>query len=139
VTTRRGAGGRFARVEIRAVLCVLAVLSVLAGCGDDDEASESPPAAAERSSEAAGGAEPGAPDPGEPAYTGLGSWWVKLDGDARLSSAAEFIGANSDDCAGVDAADLERQTRIAYGLDFPLTTTVSEVMLETCALILDGR
>jgi hypothetical protein len=124
----------------RALLLAVAAVALLGGCGED-EPSDSAPAGSQR---AAGGAneapapdEPGAPDPGDPVYSGLGSWWVKLDSDRRISSAAEFIAANPDDCPGLAAEDLERQTRIAYGLEFPLNTTVSAVMLETCALLLD--
>jgi hypothetical protein len=42
------------------------------------------------------------------------------------------------DCADVDPVDLERQTGIAYGYDFPAAAPTSDVMLETCALLRDG-
>lgn len=126
-------------MQAPALVCVLAVVGLLAACGGEEEAGEGSAQSATQGEAGAGEEEPGAPDPGEPAYTGLGSWWVDLGTEARIASAVEFIGANPDDCAGVAAEDLERQTRIAYGLDFPRTATVSEVMLETCALIRDGE
>jgi hypothetical protein len=130
-------------VQARALLPVLAVLGLLAGCNGEEEASDEPVPAADQGARGAevdgrAGDAPGAPDRGEPAYAGLGSWWVELDADDRVSSAAEFVEANPDECTAVAAEELERQTRIAFGLDFPLNTTVSEVMLETCALIRDG-
>jgi hypothetical protein len=107
------------------------------GCGDDDEPTAEPatttqPAASSEPDD------PGSPPEGAPAYEGLGTWWTKLPDDQRLASAAEFVDDNPADCADVDPADLERQTGIAYGYDFPAAARVSEVMLETCALLRDG-
>ncbi|HEX6117167.1 MAG TPA: hypothetical protein VFY99_08705 [Solirubrobacterales bacterium] len=108
-----------------------------AGCGGDErEGTPAPPAATE-SGETTGG-EPGAPATGEPDYTGLGTWWRDLSRDERLASAAEFIADNPADCEGVEPVDLERQTGIAFGYDFPEATPTDAVMLETCALIRDG-
>jgi hypothetical protein len=124
----------------RTLLLAFAAVALLAGCGEDEPGEPAPPraqGAAGPADEGSGPDEPGAPDPGDPDYAGLGSWWVKLDPDRRISSAAAFIAANPDDCPGVAPEDLERQTRIGYGLEYPLNTTVSAVMLETCALLLD--
>jgi hypothetical protein len=125
------------------LFCLLALVVVVASCGSEDEGTDrvtgaGPPAETEAGGNRDGADEPGAPGPGEPVYAGLGSWWVKLGTDARLASAAEFIEDNPGQCGGVAVEDLERQSRIALGLDFPVTTPVSEVMLETCALIRDG-
>jgi hypothetical protein len=83
-------------------------------------------------------AEPGAPAEGEPDYTGLGTWWRGLPDDQRLASAALFIEDHPAECEGVKPADLERQTGIAFGYDFPDAAPTDEVMLETCALIGGG-
>ena len=108
---------------------------IVAGCGDD--ATE--PAAPATTTEASGtGAEPGAPAAGEPDYEGLGTWWRKLPDDERVDSAAEFIADHRAECEDVRPVDLERQTGIAFGYDFPEATPTSAVMLETCALIRDG-
>jgi hypothetical protein len=112
-----------------------AAILLAAGCGDDEgsDTAAEPPA---ETTEASG--EPGGPAEGEPDYTGLGTWWTGLPTDERVASAAEFIDDNPDDCADVEAADLERQTGIAFGYDFPEATPTDAVMLETCALIRDG-
>jgi hypothetical protein len=55
-----------------------------------------------------------------------------------LASAEAFIADNPAECADVAADDLERQTGIAFGYDFPEATPTDQVMLETCALIRDG-
>ncbi len=107
------------------------------GCGEDEGDSTE----AETTTEAAASAEPedpGSPPEGAPDYEGLGTWWTKLPEDERLASAAQFIEDNPSECADVDPVDLERQTGIAYGYDFPDAARTSEVMLETCALLRDG-
>lgn len=107
-----------------------------AGCGGDEGSGIAPATsttiAAEQSDE------PGAPAEGEPDYAGLGTWWNKLSSDERVASAADFIDDNPAECESVSPADLERQTGIAFGYDFPEATPTDSVMLETCALILDG-
>jgi hypothetical protein len=104
------------------------------GCGDDDESSEPAPPAASAEPE-----DPGSPPEGAPAYEGLGTWWSKLPEEERLASAVQFIEDYPNDCAHVDPVDLERQTGIALGYDFPPASPINEVMLETCALLRDGR
>ena len=112
------------------------VLAVAAfGCGEEDEPTQS---GAEAQAGSAEPEDPGSPPDGEPAYEGLGTWWTKLSEQERLASAAEFIEDHPDDCEGLDPVDLERQTGIAYGYDFPAAARTSEVMLETCALLRDG-
>jgi hypothetical protein len=108
---------------------------IAAGCGDDDDPAPDPATTSGATGEASA---PGAPDAGEPDYAGLGTWWRKLSDDERLASAEEFIADNPDDCDGVSAVDLERQTGIAFGYDFPEATPTDQVMLETCALVRDG-
>ena len=83
----------------------------------------------------ASASEPGAPAEGEPDYAGLGTWWAKLPTRDRVASAAEFVDDFPAECAGVKPSELERQTGIAYGYDYPEATRVSAVMIETCALI----
>ena len=109
---------------------------IAAGCGDDESEPASPAATVTETGD--GSSAPGAPPEGEPDYAGLGTWWRKLSGDERLASAADFIADNPSDCEGVTAKDLERQTGIAFGYDFPEATPTDQVMLETCALIRDG-
>ena len=109
-----------------------AALLAFAGCGGDDETTGRVPAANDV-------ADPGAPPEGEPVYAGLGTWWTKQPDDERVASAEDFIADNPAECDGVAARDLERQTGIAYGYDFPEATDVASVMLETCALIRDGE
>jgi hypothetical protein len=122
--------------SLRLLGAALAAASfIAAGCGGDDDDGESappPPPASESSRE------PGAPDAGEPDYAGLGTWWSKLSARERVASAQKFIDDNPGDCGGVDARDLERQTGIAFGYDFPEATPTDAVMLETCALLRDG-
>jgi hypothetical protein len=104
------------------------------GCGDDDETEPASPPAASAEPE-----DPGSPPEGAPAYEGLGTWWAKLSEDERLASATQFIEDNPGDCAEVDPVDLERQTGVALGYDFPAASPIDEVMLETCALLRDGN
>jgi hypothetical protein len=121
--------------SLRLLGAVTAAIVLAAGCGDDgseDSEPAPPPAATE------GIGEPGGPAEGEPDYAGLGTWWRKLPDDERLASAAEFIDDNPGECDGVRPVDLERQTGIAYGYDFPEAAPTDQVMLETCALIRDG-
>jgi hypothetical protein len=113
-----------------------AAFFIAAGCGGDDSDDGSAEAPATTAAEQT--REPGSPSEGEPDYTGLGTWWNKLSTAERLDSAQEFIDDNPDNCEGVEAVDLERQTGIAFGYDFPEATPTDAVMLETCALILDG-
>ena len=109
---------------------------IAAGCGDDEGSRiVSEPST---TAEAEGADEHGAPAEGEPDYAGLGTWWTGLSEKERLASAAEFIDDNPEDCDGVSPEDLERQTGIAFGYDFPEATPTDAVMLETCALIRDG-
>jgi hypothetical protein len=130
-----------------AVLLVLAAL--LVGCGDGEPAETvfttptgaTGPTGGEGEkavSDKTDADQPGAPDPGDPSYTALGSYWTELPASERIASAAEFIEDNPKDCEGVDPDDLERQTGLAFGLDFPLNVPVADAMLETCALIRDG-
>lgn len=117
------------------VALLLALALAAPGCGDDDEPTESGAATEAASAEPE---DPGSPPDGEPAYEGLGTWWTKLPEDERLASAAEFVEDHPTECEGVDPVDVERQTGIAYGYDFPAAARTSEVMLETCALLRDG-
>jgi hypothetical protein len=121
-----------------AVALAVALALGASACGDDDEeggaGGAAPPGTAARSEPR----DPGSPPEGEPAYRGLGTWWSKLPDDKRLSSAVSFIEDNPGRCAGVDPVDLERQTGVALGFDFPAAAPISEVMLETCALLRDG-
>jgi hypothetical protein len=119
--------------SLRLLGAVTAACVIAAGCGDDDASSGAAPVTTATVS-----GEPGGPDEGEPDYTGLGTWWRKLPRDERLASAAEFAEDHPDECGGVSAEDLERQTGIAFGYDFPEATPTDQVMLETCALIRDG-
>lgn len=109
-----------------------------AGCGDDEEGESPEPAATTEAASSAEPEDPGSPPEGEPAYEGLGTWWTNLPDDERLASAAQFIEDHPSECAGLDPVDLERQTGIAYGYDFPAAARTFEVMLETCALLRDG-
>jgi hypothetical protein len=109
---------------------------IAAGCGDDEGSARITDPTTTPAAEAAD--EPGAPAEGEPDYAGLGTWWTGLSGKERLASAAQFIEDNPEDCEGVRPEDLERQTGIAFGYDFPEATPTDAVMLETCALIRDG-
>jgi hypothetical protein len=105
---------------------------LLGGCGEEEaETTPAAPPATEAS-------RPGAPAKGEPDYAGLGTWWANLPADRRVASAAAFIEENASGCSGVGAADLERQTGIAYGYDFPESAPAAAVMLETCGLLRDG-
>ncbi len=97
-----------------------------------------PPPPAEETTTEDPADEPGAPAEGEPGYTGLGTWWAKQPDGFRLETAEDFIADFPEECRGVKAVDLERQTGIAYGYDFPEATPVDAVMIETCALIRDG-
>lgn len=133
------AGRPETRARRRAVAAALAAAIAIAafGCGDDDGESDQPAATTEAETSAEP-EDPGSPPDGAPDYEGLGTWWTKLPEDERLASAAKFIEDHPDDCADLDPADLERQTGIAYGYDFPAAARTSEVMLETCALLRDG-
>jgi hypothetical protein len=119
---------------------VLAVALAIAasGCGDDDDEASEPAATTGAEAASPQADDPGSPPDGAPAYEGLGTWWTKQPDDERLASAAQFIEDNPAECADLDPVDLERQTGIAYGYDFPAAARVSEVMLETCALLRDG-
>ena len=118
-----------------AALAIVLTVAV-AGCGGDEDEPASTTATATEAETSTG--EPGDPPPGAPDYEGLGTWWTKLSDEERLASATEFIEDNPAECEGLDPVDLERQTGIAYGYDFPAAARVSEVMLETCALLRDG-
>jgi hypothetical protein len=132
-----GAGRPDARTRRLSWAVAVAVALALAasGCGDDDEEGEP---ATTRPAATLEPEDPGSPPEGAPAYEGLGTWWSKLPDDKRLASAVSFIEDNPGQCARVDPVDLERQTGIALGLDFPAAAPISEVMLETCALLRDG-
>jgi hypothetical protein len=121
-------------------MVVIALAAAATGCGDDEPDTTTAPAVEETTGSEAGSdvSEPGAPDEGEPDYTGLGTWWAKLPSRQRVASAAEFIDDFPSDCKGVKPVELEQQTGIAYGYDFPDATPVDAVMIETCALIRDG-
>lgn len=119
---------------VAVAVAILLAAGVIAGCGGDEDEGAAPPPPPESESTGV----PGDPPAGAPDYEGLGSWWTKLPDERRLASAAEFIDANQVECEGLDPVDLERQTGIAYGYDFPEAARVSEVMLETCALLRDG-
>lgn len=131
---------------MKLTLALVLLALALAGCGGGDE--PPPPAAdpttapADTGPTGAGAVAsdvPGGPDPGEPIYTALGTYWSELPMDERIASAAEFIADNGEACAGIAAEDLSRQAGVAYGIDFTLTTPVGDVMLETCALLRDGE
>lgn len=124
-------------MRLRAILAAVAAIAIAAfGCGDDED--DAPQPATTQTEAAAAPEDPGSPPDGEPAYEGLGTWWTKLPEEERLASAALFIEDHPAECAGLDPVDLERQTGIAYGYDFPAAARTSEVMLETCALLRDG-
>lgn len=118
--------------SLRLLGAAAATVALLVGCGTDEvETTAAPPPATEVS-------KPGAAAAGEPDYAGLGTWWAKLPAKRRVASAAAFIDDNAPECAGVRPAELERQTGIAFGYDFPEATPAAAVMLETCALLRDG-
>jgi len=113
-----------------------AAIFIAAGCGGDDGDDGDPEGPASTIEQAS--REPGSPAAGEPDYSGLGTWWTRLSTGERVASAQAFIDDNPDECDGVEAGNLERQTGIAFGYDFPEATPTDAVMLETCALIRDG-
>lgn len=79
---------------------------------------------------------PGEPEPGLPVYTALGSWWKGLPERKRVESAAKFIADDPEDCINVDPEDLERQTYVAFAYNYPEAARVSDVMRDTCELLL---
>jgi len=124
--------GRSGVGPVLAAVAAIALCGVAAGgCGDDDEDGNGGTEAVVTTDHV-----PGSPPEGAPDYEGLGTWWSKLGTERRVASAEEFIADNPADCADVKPAELEQQTTIAYGYDFPEATRVSDVMLETCAVIL---
>jgi hypothetical protein len=121
----------------------IAIALITAGCGGDSTTAPStPPAPSGAGAQASSGdnvpasQQPGGPEPGQPTYTALGSWWKQLPQDKRVSSASQFIDDNPKDCTGVVATDLERQTYVAFAYDYPQNTHVSDVMRDMCELLL---
>ncbi len=127
---------------MKAVLTAVVAMLVIAGCGEDEEpapATTEPPAAATGAGGSSGVDAAGTPEPGEPSYAVIGSYWSELPIEERVASAEEFIADHPEECAGVNPEDLSRQTGVAYGIDYPRTTVVGDAMLETCALLRDGQ
>src|SRR5437870_5463988 len=122
---------------MRRAALTLAVAIEIAGCGGADTTTTASGAGGANGAQGSSGSlpaseQPGGPEPNAPTYTALGSWWRKLPQGKRLASASQFIADHPADCAGVDPADLERQTFVAYGYDYPEATQVSAVMLDQC-------
>lgn len=115
-----------------------ALILIAAGCGGDDDTATSPAGATGAGGRAAaedGRAAPGAPEPGEPSYTALGSYWIELAGQERTEAAVALIADNPEDCRGLDPAELAEQTKLSFAVEFPLNVPVADAMLETCALL----